>query len=178
MSMEPRILPTVGPLHPWLHTIHLAFVPGPMTPLLKEMTANLLDRFRHLGHKVQTTPDDHTDVLLTTALFGQVVNWRESLLLTGRRRFRLRRTPMVYTLLATTPAELAQALARLDAALSREEPDPADFDFAGLAPDAYRTLYRQGQRGGSILPRNGSHHRRAHQSQLLITALHERSKQR
>jgi hypothetical protein len=42
-------------------------------------------------------------------------------------------------------------MGQLDRALGKDPPDPADFAFPGLAPEAYRVLVEQGQRGGPIL---------------------------
>ena len=69
--------PTENILHPWLRKINLSFVPGVMTPLLEQVAVGLLDAFRTLGHTVQGQPDEHTDLLLTTAPFAQPLNWRE-----------------------------------------------------------------------------------------------------
>lgn len=138
--------------HDWLRNIHVAFVPGTTTPLLEQVVRRLAEHFRAQGHAVQSKPDDDSDVLITTAPFGEPLGWRDSILLTGRRRFGLtRRTPTVYTLIHVTPQQLQQTLDRLEAALSKEPLDPADFDFPGLAPQAHHTLIEQGKRGGPIM---------------------------
>ena len=67
------------PLHDWLRSVKVAYVPGQTTSLLKEVVTNLLDRFKLRGHDVQNTPDDATDVLLTTAPFGESLDWREAM---------------------------------------------------------------------------------------------------
>jgi hypothetical protein len=59
--------PAENVLHPWLRKTNLSFVPGAMTPLLEPLAFRLLDAFRALGHTVQWQPDEHTDLLLTTA---------------------------------------------------------------------------------------------------------------
>jgi hypothetical protein len=138
-------------MHPWLHPVRMAFVPGPMTPLLEEVAGGLLRVARQLGHEVQTTPDDDTDLILTTAPFGQALSWRESLLLTSRRRFGLKRTPAVHTLTDVRPAEFQRLMDHFETVLPKEPPDPADYDFPGLAPQAYQVLIEQGRRGGPIL---------------------------
>lgn len=142
---------SMAPVHPWLRPIRVAFAPGPITPLLQEFHQDLQRAFRRLGHQLQEIPDDYTDVLLTTARFGEPVSWREALLFTARRRYHLARSPTVITLIDVAPDTLRQHLDRLEAGLSKDAPDPADFDFAGLAPGAYRTLFKQGRRGGPIL---------------------------
>lgn len=141
----------VKPTHPWLYDIHLAFVPGPMTPLLEEVADSLLRQATLQGHKVQAAPDDCTDVILTTAPFGEPLSWRQALLLSGRRRFRLRRTPNIYTMLQVSPSEFRRLLDHFEAALKKQVPDPADYEFPGLAPEACQVLFEQGRRGGPIL---------------------------
>jgi hypothetical protein len=139
------------PTHSFMHKIHVAFVPGPMTSLLREMTDGLLRRARRLGHQVQATPDDQTDMILTTAPFGESVSWRESLLLSGRRRFNLDHTPDVYTIVHAPTARFQELLDHFQAVLPKDPPDASDYDFPGLAQQAYRVLYEQGCRGGGIL---------------------------
>jgi hypothetical protein len=107
--------------------------------------------FRRLGHQVQTAPDDRTDVILTTAPFGEPLDWHESLTLFARRRFNLSHAPAVYTLVHVSPTRFQELLDHFQTALAKEPPDPADYDFPGLAPQAHRVLFEQGRRGGPIL---------------------------
>jgi hypothetical protein len=137
--------------HSWLHRICLSFVPGPMTPLLEEAGKNLLSQFEQMGHEVQTGPDDRTDLIITTAIFGESIGWRKAPLLTARRRFGLSRMPTVFALVHATPLEFQRVMDKLEAALRKEPPDPADYEFPGLAPHAYRVFFEQGRRGGPIL---------------------------
>lgn len=137
--------------HPWLRGIHMAFVPGSLTPLLEDVADGVLRHARLQGHQVQTTPDDGTDVILTTAPFGEVVSWRQALLLSARRRFGLSRTPSVYTLMQVSPGDFQRVMDHFQAALAKEPPDPADYEFPGLASQAYQVLLEQGRRGGAIL---------------------------
>jgi hypothetical protein len=113
MNAAIQIPATAKPTHPWLRRTRIAFVPGSMTPLLEDVAEGVLRHARLQGHKVQTTPDDHIDVLLTTARLGEVVDWRESLLLSGRRRFNLSRTPVVQTLIHAPLAEFQRLLGRV-----------------------------------------------------------------
>ena len=137
--------------HDWLRPIHMTFVPGPMTPLLEAAVSNLLNMFRSLGHDVQETPDRQTELILTTAPFAQPLNWRHSLLFTGRKRLGLDHTPTVLTLLHATPSEFRQQLEHFEQALLKIPADPADFVYDGLASSAFETLLEQGRRGGPIL---------------------------
>lgn len=150
-STDEADAPVAKPTHPWLHKTQVAFVPGPTDSLLAEVTSQLLRRFRVQGHRVQTAPDDRTDVILTTASFGEPIGWRKALLFTARRRFDLNHSPTIYTLMHAPPARFQRLLDHFWAALAKEPPDPADYAFAGLAPRAHHVLFEQGRRGGPIL---------------------------
>ncbi len=90
------------PVHDWLKTIHLHYIPGQRTPLLEQFITGLLTQFEASGHVVQPSADEDTDVLLTTAAFGQVINWRRSLMLTGRLLLKLEHTPVAITAIHIT----------------------------------------------------------------------------
>ncbi|MDQ7029652.1 MAG: hypothetical protein Q9O62_07680 [Ardenticatenia bacterium] len=151
MSLDTRT-PVRKPLHPWLRQVRVAFVPGQQPlPFVNRALDGLRQAFLRLGHIVQEAPDERTDAIFTTAPFGVPLHWRQALLFTARRRFGLAHTPTLYTLMGVTPDELDRRLAYLDRVLRKEPPDPADFAFPGLAPEAYITLVEQGRRGGPIL---------------------------
>jgi hypothetical protein len=107
--------------------------------------------FARLGHNVQTAPTDETDVIFTTAAFGEPLRWRDAPFFQARRRFGLKRMPTVWTLLHVRPRQWADLLAHFERALVKRRPDRADSDFPGLAPTAYQTLLEQGRRGGPLL---------------------------
>lgn len=131
--------------------MRLSYVPGERTPMLDGLVSGLLEHLSRSGHLVMDPPDPETTVLLTTARYGRVVSWRRSLLLTGRRRFGLQHAPTVFTIVAITPQELSEILARLEASLAKHPPDPADFTFPGLTGRAHRVLIEQGLRGGPMM---------------------------
>lgn len=141
----------VKPRHTWLRQVSVAWVPDYLDPVLETTAAGILAAFARLGHVVQEKPSNETDILLTTAPYGVNVNWRHSLLFTGRARFKLERNPTVFTMTHIRPAELQAMLAHFERALQKPEPDPADFEFDGLSAQAYHVLYEQGTRGGPIL---------------------------
>jgi hypothetical protein len=151
MSTMLKEITTAKPIHSWLRRMHVCFVPGVTDPLLEEVTGHLLHHFCLQGHQVQTAPDDHTDIVLTTVPFDEPINWRESLLFTGRRRLNLRHSPTLYTLMHASPARFQRLLDHFRAALEKEPPDPADYAFPGLTSRAHRVLFEQGHRGGPIL---------------------------
>ncbi len=140
------------PIHPWLTTQRVAFVPGENTsPLAQDVLAGLRTAFRTLGHRIDDPPRPDTNLIFTTAPFGEPLNWRQALMFTARRRFGLQTTPTVVTVVAVSPPRFQAALDHLARALSRETPRPEDFAYPGMAPQAYRTLIEQGRRGGPLL---------------------------
>jgi len=150
MSFSPKIS-IDKPIHPWLRQLKVAFIPGPLTPLLDQVLNGLRKQFRQMNHFVQDVPNDETDVIITTAPFGQPLGWREALLFTARRRFGLKHSPTLYTLIHVTPSEFQELLDHLARALAKDPPQPEDFRFPGLAPQSWKVLVEQGLRGGPIL---------------------------
>ena len=148
---QPTIAVASRPRHTWLKQVKVAYAPGSLTPALEETVQGTLAAFAALGHTVQEQPTNETDILLTTARYGDVLNWRQSLMLTGRIRFKLERNPSVYTLIHIRPSELQGLTEYFEQVLVKEPPDPEDYEFPGLAPQAYGVLFEQGRRGGPIL---------------------------
>jgi hypothetical protein len=142
---------TAKPIHPWLHPIRCVAIPGPATPLIEEVLAELLAQFRSHNHHVQDVADESTDLILTTARFGEPVQWREALLFSARRRLHLERTPSILTLVHMRPSEFEQMNLYFEGILQKDPLDPKDYEFPGLAPAAYYVLHEQGRRGGSIM---------------------------
>ncbi|MCK5429398.1 MAG: hypothetical protein KAI94_08000 [Anaerolineales bacterium] len=139
-------------VHSWLKQVHISFVPGPsVTPLSEEVINKLLEQFRLMGHIVQDSPDNDTDIILTTTEFGEPIHWRKCLSLIGRMRFHYTHSPVIYTLVNAKPDDFERILNHFEAVLAKDELDPADYEFAGLAPEAYDVLYKQGKRGGAIM---------------------------
>ena len=58
---------------------------------------------------------------------------------------------MVFTLIKVAPDVLESKLAHFRQALEKDDPDPSDYLFLGLASSAYKVLHEQGRRGGAIL---------------------------
>ena len=137
--------PTENVVHAWLRQINVSFVPAVMTPLLEQAAAHLLDTFRTLGHTVQGHPDEHTDLLLTTAPFAQPLNWRSSLLFTARRRFGLSHSPLSVTLIHARPTEFQNLLMHFEAALNNMSEGLCMFDASTrlvLCNERYIEMYR------------------------------------
>lgn len=144
-------LSTHKPIHPWLHPIRIACIEGDSTPLVKNFHQKLLEKFTAYGNVVQTVPDAQTDVLITSAPFGVPLDWHQSYFFTAKRTFNLPRSPIVFTTLHAKPRQFQELLDHLEKAIQKPFADPGDFEFPGLSPTAYKTLFEQGKRGGAIL---------------------------
>lgn len=148
-SIHPR--PTLDIAHTWWRKIRLAYVPSEETALQAEFVNNLLDHFRNAGHHISAEPGPDTEVLFTTAQFNQPVRWRDAMIFTARRRYKLDHSPTVYTVVQASPEEFQNQIEFFQQALAKDPPDPKDFELPGLGSEAYHTLYEQGKRGGPIL---------------------------
>ncbi|MEW6716074.1 MAG: hypothetical protein AB1345_01020 [Chloroflexota bacterium] len=151
MQSNLKIPPSANPTHSWLRKLNVFYAPGQLTPVLKEVANNILQNFKTQGHVIQNLPNENTDIILTSAPFCVPVRWREALLFTARRRFKINHTPTIYTLIHARPAKLQEMLEHFQRALAKTPPNSEDFTFPGLAPTAPRVLIEQGLRGGPIL---------------------------
>lgn len=139
------------PIHSWLKTIRVFHLPGWSDDVLQVFFARLLVTFDQLGNRVLESPSGEVELVLASARFGEAVSWRTAPLFNLRKRFQLDRLPALVTVVHATREEFSTVLDRLEKALRKTTPDPADFIFSGLSENAYLTLYEQGQRGGAIL---------------------------
>jgi hypothetical protein len=137
--------------HSWWKKISLSYVPAEDSPMLEEFARILLDKFRQAGHTVYDEPGPDTEVLVTTSKFNEPVRWRDAMIFTARRRYKLDHSPTVFTLVQATPDQINEKLAYFEKALQKDPADPMDFALPGLGPEAYQTLYAPGKRGGPIL---------------------------
>ena len=142
---------TTKPIHAWLRQLRVGYVADETSARMDVFAERLLKQFAVLGHEALANPEGRIDVLFATARYGEPVPWRQSLFFTARRRFGLENDPELFTLVDMTLEEYESALQHFENVLDREPPDPADFEFPGLAPDSYRVLVEQGRRGGPIL---------------------------
>ncbi len=140
-----------GSVHLWLRKLHVAYLPGASTPLSAAVAQEVMRVLAAFGHDAQEHPTSDTDILLTTARFGEPGNWRSAPSFQARRDFGLRHTPTVWSVIQVRPADLAALQAHFVAALAKDPLDLADFTFPGLAPTAYKPLIEQVRRGGPIL---------------------------
>lgn len=138
-------------IHQWLRSVRVAFVPGPMDALLERTIHGVLGVLKQSGHAVLSLPDRDTDAIITTARFGQPVGWRESLFFTARKKYGLAHNPVVFTYVSIGEDEFQKQLEWFERFIQDEDSDPAQDQFPGLAPGAYRVLHEQGRRGGPLL---------------------------
>lgn len=138
-------------IHNWLRTVQVSFVPGPMDATLEVFIERLITYFQQMGHRYHETPVDGTDLIITTAPYGVNLPWRKALLFNARRQYHLSYLPTILTVMHISPQEFQNQLRVLEKALAKENPDPQEYQFDGLAPNAYRVLHEQGRRGGAIL---------------------------
>ncbi|HSK89622.1 MAG TPA: hypothetical protein VK880_14765, partial [Anaerolineales bacterium] len=137
------------PTHPWLKQLTLSYIRGPATSLANRVAAGLMDYFHHEGHTTEEVPSPETSVILTTARLGEPLGWREALMFTARRRYKLKHAPTVFTIVHALPEQFREWMAETEQVLQKG-PEAAP-GFAGIPETAYRTLYQQGKRGGAIL---------------------------
>ena len=138
-------------MHPWTRHIRVSYVPGPRDDFAEAMAPDLLAAFARLGHGVDEVPTPETDVVLTSARFGEPLGWREATFFSLRRTYGLVHQPTLYTIVHAGREEFERLLAGFETVLEKEPPDPRDYEFAGLSPTAYHVLVEQGRRGGPIL---------------------------
>lgn len=137
------------PTHSWLKQLCITHIPGPATSAANHVIAELMNYFHHEGHIAQEVPSAETNVILTTAKLGESLGWRDAVLFTARRRYNLKHVPTVITIVHALPEQFNEMMTKVDQVLkSRQEIEPR---FAGVPETAYKTLYQQGKRGGTIL---------------------------
>jgi hypothetical protein len=129
--------------------VHVAYVPGASTRLAERVATEVIRHFQEHGHATEATPSTETNVILTTAKLGAPLGWREALMFTARRRYRLQQVPTVFTIVQAQPGQLEEWMTKIDQILSGERQVASTFD--GIPETAAQTLYKQGQRGGAIL---------------------------
>ncbi|HEX5840524.1 MAG TPA: hypothetical protein VFY26_21975 [Anaerolineales bacterium] len=137
------------PTHSWLKQLNVSYVSGPSTALAEQIASGLMGYFHEHGHVTQSRPSPQTSVILTAARLGEPLSWRDALLFTARRRYRLKQVPTVFTIVQARPQQFSDWMERIEQILKG---DPQQTPgFAGVPETASRTLYQQGKRGGAIL---------------------------
>jgi hypothetical protein len=137
------------PTHTWLKKLSISYVPGRSTRLTERVVSDLVNTFKDEGHQIQAIPSGETDVILTTASFGEPLGWREALLFTARRRYSLKHAPLVFTIVHVHPEQFREWMVRIQQIL--ENTPGVQPKFAGVPETAAPILSQQGKRGGAIL---------------------------
>src|SRR5512138_3214266 len=101
------------PTHPWLKKLSFAYIPGPSESLAERVASDLVNTFESQWHRIQAIPSDETEVLLTTARLGEPLGWRESLMFTARRRYRLQHAPTVFTIVHALPEQFRELMHKI-----------------------------------------------------------------
>jgi hypothetical protein len=110
-----------------------------------------MNYFHQEGHTTENTPAPETNVILTTARLGEPLGWREALMFTARRRYKLKQVPTVFTIVHALPHQFIEWMDKVEQILEEDPHAKPGQHFAGIPETAAETLYRQGKRGGAIL---------------------------
>ena len=135
----------------YLRQLNLFVSPCKKSSFLEHALLSLTNQFQQLGHVLQKRPNKNSDLVFTSAFFGEVIPWNKALLFSPYLKFKIGRTPDIVTLLHAHPNEFHKVFNQLEKSLQKMRPDPEDFNFPGLAPNAYKVLIEQGRRYGPIL---------------------------
>lgn len=139
------------PTHSWLRQLNVSYVQGPSSGLAERVASELMNYFHQEGHSTESTPAPETNVILATAQLGEPLGWREALLFTARRRYKLNHVPTVFTIVQALPEQFNEWMDRVKQILEGGPDGEPWQHFAGIPETAAETLYRQGKRGGAIL---------------------------
>src|SRR6266508_1478045 len=122
------------PIHSWLKQLSLSYISGPSTDLADRVASDLMDYFHHEGHTTQEVPSADTNVILTTARLGEPLGWREALMFTARRRYKLKHVPTVFTIVHALPEQFNEWMFKVKQILEGKSELAASF--AGIPETA------------------------------------------
>ena len=144
-------LPEIYQTHAWIRPMTVAFLPQAMTPALKLATEAVLNWLRDNGSTVQETPDNATELLMTTGLFGQKVDRNDALMFHAKRRYPMLHRPPLITFVDIAEDDYQQWLKHFAelALLPPETVQTMDVAaYPGLGPEGLEVLALQARRGG------------------------------
>jgi hypothetical protein len=139
------------PTHSWLRQLNVSYIQGSSADLADRVASELMNYFHQEGHTAESTPAPETNVILTTAKLGEPLGWRQSLMFTARRRYKLNQVPTVFTIVHALPEQFKEWMDKVNQILEDGPHAQPGRHFAGIPETAAETLYRQGRRGGAIL---------------------------
>lgn len=138
-------------LHAWMHPIQIAYVPRSTTPSLSLATDALFQWLRAAGCTLTSLPTRDTELIITTARFGERVNRDEALLFHAKRQYRLGRRPQILTIVDIPEADYQSWLAHFSELAELPEALAARHQYPGLGPQAAEVITQQTRRGGPEL---------------------------
>jgi hypothetical protein len=139
------------PLHPWVSPISLAYLPRTTTPALQQAVTAVFDWLRTAGCEVTDQPYSGTDVIITTAQFGETVHRDEALLFHAKRRYRLSRRPQILTVVDIAEDDYQRWLRHFERLAQLPEEEAHQDRYPGLGPQAAEVISHQARRGGPVL---------------------------
>lgn len=137
------------PTHAWLKQVNVSYIAAPASGLANQVALALMNTLRQDRHITEETPSPETNVILTTAKLGESLSWRDALLFTARRRYRLKHVPTVFTIVHASPEQFNEWMVKIEQILNG--PPELAATFAGIPDTALNTLHQQGTRGGTIM---------------------------
>jgi hypothetical protein len=138
-------------LHAWIRPIELAYLPREQTPALALAIEALFAWLRAAGCTLTARPSNSTDLIVTTARFGQPVTRDRALLFHAKREYQLNRRPTLLTLVDIPEAEYQTWLSHFADLARMPEAEAARVRYAGLGPQAAEVIAHQARRGGPEL---------------------------
>lgn len=142
---------TATTLHPWAAPISLAYLPRDLTPALSAVAEAIFAWLREAGCTVTTEPNQDTDLIVTTARYGENVTRDEALLFHAKRRYRLSRRPQILTLVDIPEPDYQAWMAHFTRLAELPEAEAFQDRYAGLGPQAAEVIAHQARRGGPVL---------------------------
>jgi len=136
-------------MHSWVHPIAVAYCPAYLDSVLEPPLRELLEWFGANGCEVQAQPDRNTQLIITTARFGQPVPRDAALLFHGKRIYGLGHRPQILTAVSLRQAEYDRYMAHFTELAEHPDGDGASpHQYTGLGPRAVEVLLDQARRGG------------------------------
>jgi len=134
--------------HAWVHPISIAYLPEARTPALDTTLASLSAQLSIDGCGITDLPNNETDLIITSARFGQPIEREVALLFHAKRKFQLNRRPVILTFVDIPEADYQHWLAQF-AELARQPEEALNAPhLTGLGPQAVEVLATQARRGG------------------------------
>ncbi len=142
---------TESTLHPWAAPISLAYLPRALTPALSAVIDAVFSWLREAGCTITSEPDQSTDLIVTTARYGENVSRDEALLFHAKRRYRLSRRPQILTVVDIPETDYQAWTAHFTRLATLPEEEAIQDRYDGLGAQAAEVIAHQARRGGPVL---------------------------